>query len=105
MWTTYQVGRRAAASTALCAGLLIEVASAQTPTTGCNPTDSKTVSCTQTTSKNDCRQYRNSKNSYPTNGGYDTLRDHQLARTQLGYWNCCGLRSRRQAGYRCSDRH
>jgi len=51
MWTIYQVGSRAAASIALCAGLLIEVAAAQTPTTGCNPTDTKTVSCTQTTSK------------------------------------------------------
>ena len=51
MWTIYQVGSRAAASIALCGGLLIEVAAAQTPTTGCNPTDTKTVSCTQTTSK------------------------------------------------------
>ena len=50
MWRIYQVRRLVAVSTVLCAGLLAEVAVAQTPTAACNPTiGGPNGTCTSTT--------------------------------------------------------
>jgi hypothetical protein len=50
MWRTHQVRRLVAISTVLCAGLLVEVAVAQTPTTGCSPTiTGPNATCSSTT--------------------------------------------------------